>query len=527
MIFPSLSEFQSKATQGNLIPVFREILADNDTPVSAYERLRTVLRREKACDDCTHTFLLESVEGGETAARYSFLGGGAHVIYKGRGRQVDVTLADGTTERHEDVEPLSIVQTYMARYRPVPEPGLPSFTGGAVGMLGYDAVAQFDKVPLCKTEGLDWPDLFYILADDLIIFDRARHTIKLVANAFIPDGADAATIDAAYADACERIGRLERALETEMPRRLQDVHANVEPLPLRSNFSKPDFINAVETCKEYIRSGDIIQVVLSQRFEVDGADDPLDVYRALRSINPSPYMFCLEFGECVAVGSSPEIHVRSEKGKVTIRPIAGTRKRKANPEEDKAMEVELLADPKERAEHVMLVDLARNDIGRVCKWGSVEVDDFMSVERYSHVMHIVSNVVGELAEDKNAYDLMRATFPAGTLTGAPKIRAMEIIADLEKNKRVPYGGAIGYFGFDGDGDCCITIRTVFIDGDKSYVQAGAGIVADSVPELEFEETENKARGMLQALAIARNYNSANSAVSTSSTTAKTSTGEST
>jgi anthranilate synthase component 1 len=294
-------------------------------------------------------------------------------------------------------------------------------------------------------------------------------------------------------------------LQTALPRRMLDAQRPSQDLPFRSNTRKEDFLAAVEASREYIRAGDIIQVVLSQRFEVEGRDDPLQVYRALRSINPSPYMFCLELGDIALAGSSPEVHVRNEERRVDIRPIAGTRKRGADEAEDRALELDLLADPKERAEHVMLVDLARNDIGRVCDWGSVKVTEFMIIERYSHVMHIVSNVRGQLRSDRNSYDLMRATFPAGTLSGAPKIRAMEIIAELEPDRRGPYGGAVGYFGFDGNLDCCITIRTCFFAGNRTYVQAGAGLVADSVAESEYEETVNKAKGMMKALSLARGH----------------------
>jgi anthranilate synthase component 1 len=324
--------------------------------------------------------------------------------------------------------------------------------------------------------------------------------MKLVANAFVQDDPKAA-----YEDAVQRLDNLASMLQTALPRRMLDAQVPEQDLPFTSNTRREDFEAAVERSREYIRAGDIIQVVLSQRFEVDGQDDPLQVYRALRAVNPSPYMFCLELGDIALAGSSPEVHVRQEEGQVDIRPIAGTRKRGANEEEDQALEADLLADPKERAEHVMLVDLARNDIGRVCSWGSVEVSEFMIIERYSHVMHIVSNVRGQLSPEHTSYDLMRATFPAGTLSGAPKIRAMEIIAELEPDRRGPYGGAVGYFGFDGNLDCCITIRTCFFAGNKTYVQAGAGLVADSVPAAEFEETVNKAKGMMKALSLARGH----------------------
>jgi len=496
MITPDYPTFETRATQGNLVPVVREVLADQDTPVSAYEKLRTALR---ASDPDACTFLLESVEGGENIARYSMLGGMPRGILKATGRTAEY-LAHGQVRTFEDVDPLAVLQRLMKDYRPVPDPSLPRFAGGAVGFLGYDAVAQFDRVPLSPNPGLDFPDMVFLIADTVILFDQVRHTMKLVANAFIEDDPRAA-----YDDAVARLDRLAKMLQTPLPRRMLDAALPEADLPFTSNTVRADFLNAVETSREYIRAGDIIQVVLAQRFAVEGRDDPLQVYRALRSVNPSPYMFCLELGDIALAGSSPEVHVRQEDGRVDIRPIAGTRKRGADEPADLALEEDLLADPKERAEHVMLVDLARNDIGRVCAPGSVEVSEFMVIERYSHVMHIVSNVTGQIADDHDSYDLMRATFPAGTLSGAPKIRAMEIISELEPDRRGPYGGAVGYFGFDGNLDCCITIRTCFFAGGHTFVQAGAGLVADSVPESEFEETVNKAKGMMRALALARGH----------------------
>ncbi len=496
MISPSLPEFLQRAQHGNLIPVVREVLADQDTPVSAYEKLRNALRRN---DPSACSFLLESVEGGENIGRYSMLGGMPRAILRAKGRHAELQQASGD-KVYEDVEPLAVLQELMSAYKPVPDPTLPRFSGGAVGFLGYDCVAQFDRVPLSPHAGIDFPDMVFLIADTLIIFDQVRHTMKLVANAFVES--DPAS---AYQDALKRIDVLADMLQTALPRRMLDAQMPAQDLPFRSNTRKEDFLAAVEASREYIRAGDIIQVVLSQRFEVEGRDDPLQVYRALRSINPSPYMFCLELGDIALAGSSPEVHVRNEERRVDIRPIAGTRKRGADEAEDRALELDLLADPKERAEHVMLVDLARNDIGRVCDWGSVKVTEFMIIERYSHVMHIVSNVRGQLRSDRNSYDLMRATFPAGTLSGAPKIRAMEIIAELEPDRRGPYGGAVGYFGFDGNLDCCITIRTCFFAGNRTYVQAGAGLVADSVAESEYEETVNKAKGMMKALSLARGH----------------------
>jgi anthranilate synthase component 1 len=499
MITPDFPTFQTLATQGNLIPVVREVLADQDTPVSAYEKLRTALRKQNP-DACT--FLLESVEGGENIARYSMLGGMPRGILKATGRTAEYHV-NGTVRTFEDVDPLAVLQEIMSDFNPVPDPTLPRFTGGAVGFLGYDAVAQFDKVPLAETPGLDFPDMVFLIADTVILFDQVRHTMKLVANAYIEDDPNAA-----YEDAVRRLDELADMLQTPLPRRILDATLPETDLPFSSNTRREDFEDGVVRAQEYVRAGDIIQVVVSQRFGVEGQDDPLQVYRALRSVNPSPYMFCLELGDVALAGSSPEVHVRQEDGRVDIRPIAGTRKRGESEAADQALEKDLLADPKERAEHVMLVDLARNDIGRVCAPGSVQVSEFMVIERYSHVMHIVSNVTGDLADSKNSYDLMRATFPAGTLSGAPKIRAMEIIAELEPDRRGPYGGAVGYFGFDGNLDCCITIRTCFFAGGKTYVQAGAGLVADSVPASEYEETVNKAKGMMRALALARGHSSA-------------------
>lgn len=495
MYVPDKKTFLEKARHGNLIPVWRELLADQDTPVSAYERMRTALR---SAGPLPHTFLLESVEGGEHIARFSFLGGQPRAVLEARGTQVEITTVEGRREVHRG-DPLQILKSWLAQYHPVPDRELPRFFGGAVGYLAYDLVSQFEpRVPAARGEGLGWPDMLFGITDTIIVFDRVRHTLKVVANAVIE--ADPAR---AYDDAVERIEALCAQLATPVPHRLMDAREEPPERPWTSNMSREDFVAAVERAKQYIRAGDIIQVVLSQRFEAPEAGDPLEVYRALRSINPSPYMFCLEFGERSLVGSSPEVHVRCEEGVVEVRPIAGTRPRSSDPEEDERLARELLADPKERAEHIMLVDLARNDLGRVCAYGSVHVPELMVIERYSHVMHIVSDVVGRLAPGRDVYDVMRATFPAGTVSGAPKIRAMEIIAELETAPRGPYAGAVGYFSFTGNLDSCITIRTVLMDGPRSYVQAGAGIVADSDPQREYEETCNKARGMMRALAFSR------------------------
>jgi anthranilate synthase component 1 len=355
-------------------------------------------------------------------------------------------------------------------------------------------------VPLPQRDDLHAPDMVFMVTDALIAFDRVQHTIRIIVNAHVQDDAEQA-----YADALAQIDFLIAALQVPQPRTLIEAQPPVEtPVP-RSNTPPGQFMAAVEKAKEYIRAGDIIQTVLSQRFEAEGVEDSLDVYRALRAVNPSPYMFLLDLGGSALIGSSPEIHVRCTDGHVETRPIAGTRPRGATPADDQRLEKELLADPKERAEHIMLVDLARNDIGRVCQFGSVRVPELMTIERYSHVMHIVTDVTGELQEDRDVYDLMRVTFPAGTVSGAPKIRAMEIIAELEQARRGPYAGAVCYFSFDGNLDSAITIRTVVLDEGRAYVQAGAGVVADSDPEKEFQETQNKARGMLKALALARRF----------------------
>jgi len=490
------ASFLEKARHHNLIPVVRELLADQDTPVSAYARLRAGLRESQPD---AFTFLLESVEGGENLGRFSILGGSPLASIEGRGRRVHVRHRDGREEVFENTDPLGHVKSMMAAFSPATDPRLPRFIGGAVGYIGYDAVAQFDKVPLSKKNGLEWPDLLMMIVDTVLIFDQVRHTLLLVANAHVTGDPSLA-----LADAEARLDDLERLLARPMARRSDPVLVPEEPPPFVSNTTPQQFLDAVRVSQEYIRAGDIIQVVLSQRFETPAEGvDPLNVYRALRAINPSPYLFCIEAGTLALAGSSPEVHVRSIDGHVDIRPIAGTRHRSNDPTEDAHIAEDLLADPKERAEHVMLVDLARNDIGRVCKWGSVRVSEFMVVERYSHVMHIVSNVVGELDPSHDVYDLLRATFPAGTLSGAPKIRAMEIIADLEQARRGAYGGAVAYIGFDGNLDSCIAIRTVLMDGKNCHVQAGAGIVADSNPEAEFQETCNKARGMLKAVQWAR------------------------
>jgi anthranilate synthase component 1 len=391
----------------------------------------------------------------------------------------------------------------MKKFRAVPVPGLPRFTGGAVGFIGYEFVHDVEPVvPRPPNDELKTPVMYFLIADQLLIFDRVAQTITILVNAVVDE---AATPAEAYENAVGEIERLASLLEQPTEHHPVSVPDEVAPVPFESNVAKEKFFANVLKAKQYITSGDIIQVVGSQRFSTPVKASPVDIYRAARSINPSPYMFLLELTGFSLVGASPEIHVRCEERRVEIRPIAGTRRRGKTADEDAALEKELLADPKERAEHVMLVDLARNDIGRVCDFGSVVVKDLMIIERYSHVMHIVSQVEGKLLADRTPYDLMRATFPAGTLSGAPKIRAMQIIAELEQTARGPYGGCVGYFSFNGNLDCCITIRTALIKDGKAYVQAGGGWVNDSEPEAEFQETVNKSKAMLKAVALAETF----------------------
>lgn len=486
MYFPDIATFQSLSKQGNLIPVYREIMADMDTPVTAFKKL----------DDGRFSFLLESIEGGEKWARYSFLGSSPSRIIRSKGNVVEI-IADGTTTSITTEDPLDCIRTTLARYTPVVVEGLPRFFGGAVGYLGYDMVRHFEDLPSDKPALLDAYDAYFLITDTIVIFDNVSQKIKVVSNAHL-DG-DTST-EQAYRDATENIEAIIQRLRTALPS--GTTPPSGKKAELRSNISKDDFESSVEKAKEYVRSGDIIQVVLSQRFSGELSADPLDIYRVLRTLNPSPYMFFLRLDDTVIAGASPEVMVRKEGRRVELRPIAGTRPRGATTEADAQLAEELLADPKERAEHVMLVDLGRNDLGRVCAAGSVTVSELMVVERYSHVMHIVSNVQGELEGERDAFDLVRATFPAGTLSGAPKVRAMQIIDELEPVRREVYGGAVGYFSFTGNMDLCITIRTLVIKDGKVHLQAGAGIVADSDPAAEWQETVNKGMAVMKAIELA-------------------------
>lgn len=490
MLHPSFDEFSRKAKDGNLIPVYREVLADMETPVSAFRKI----------DRGEYAFLLESVEGGEKWGRYSFLGSNPGLIFKAKGTTAEVitgTDVQSYTVEHDLLEPLKAI---LQQYRPVQSDTLPRFYGGMVGFLSYDVVRQFERLPATAKDDLDLPDALFLLPDTLLIFDNLSHRIKVVCNAYVPE-ATPQGLRQVYDDAAGKIDEIVEALRR--PLALSEGWSrDAGELQLSSSMSHAEFIEAVRRAKEYVRAGDIVQAVISQRLSTKTTADPFDIYRALRVVNPSPYMYYLRLGDLRVVGSSPEVLVRLEEGRIDLRPIAGTRPRGRSDAEDQALEQELLSDPKERAEHIMLVDLGRNDVGRVAEVGSVRVSELMTVERYSHVMHIVSNIKGVLAEGYDAFDLLRACFPAGTVSGAPKIRAMEIIEELERVRRGPYAGAVGYFGFSGNMDTCITIRTVVIVDGTAHVQVGAGIVADSDPEREYEETMNKARGMLKAIEMA-------------------------
>ena len=494
MYYPTLEDFREEAKSGNTIPVYRSILADMETPVSAFYKLMPD----------NYAFLLESVEGGENIARYSFLGSQPSVLFHSKGHQVTIEyLEKGETIVQEYEDPLRALEELMQTYQPVDSEELPKFHGGAVGYMTYDMVRFVEELPDDTEDELQLPDCFFMIAETLLIFDHVNHQIRVVANAHI-DG----DVDRAYTDALAKIDALVEQLtsisEAHLRRNSSEYPEQYDEIisAPQSNFTKSDYEAAVRRAKEYIAAGDIIQVVPSQRFSCPVSVDSFEIYRALRMINPSPYMYYLKFEGFDIVGASPEMMVRVEDGIVQTIPIAGTRPRGTTAEEDRELEQTLLSDPKERAEHIMLVDLGRNDLGRVCEYNTVEVTDLMIVERFSHVMHIVSHVVGRLREDFTAFDVLRSCLPAGTLSGAPKIRAMEIIDELEPTRRATYGGAVGYFSFSGSADTAITIRTAVIKDSTAYVQAGGGVVADSVPETEYYETVSKARAMLSAIALA-------------------------
>jgi len=488
MYYPAFEDFRKLAAAGNLIPVYREILADMETPVSALMKL----------SGRPNVFLLESVEGGEKWGRYTFLGSDPRVIFRVRGGEV-IIERNGETERiQHGGDPLRHLRELLAGYRPVPTDGLPRFYGGAVGFLGYEMVHFLEKLPRGNRDDFGTDEAALLIADSLMIFDNVRHTIKVAACALTDGRKDLREL---YDETIGRIDGMIESLNAPAPERKISRHG-AEDKTLMSNMTPESFKEGVAKARDYILAGDAIQIVLSQRFESRNGMDPVDLYRALRYVNPSPYLFFLKLEDLILIGSSPEVMVRLEEGLVELKPIAGTRRRGKNEQEDRLLSGELLEDPKERAEHVMLVDLGRNDLGRIARIGSVQVNQLMVVERYSHGMHLVSNIQAQLAPGKDCFDVLRATFPAGTLTGAPKVRAMEIIDELEPTQRGPYGGAVGYFSFTGNMDLCITIRTMMLKNGKIYIQAGAGIVADSNPDAEYRETVSKAEGMMQAIRLA-------------------------
>lgn len=494
MYYPTLDEVRKLKRLGNLVPIYREIVADLETPVSAY--LKTARG--------PYSFLLESVEGGERLARYSFIGAEPYLVLRAG---------------EERVDPLLSIVKELGKYRLVSVPGLPPFHGGAVGYLAYETVRHFEELPSPDADPLGLAESLFMFADSVLVFDHLTHKIKVVSHAHLDDGDVAEAYQRAVTRIDSLVARLNQPLRQErsaptMPpnpsfRSPPSFHSPPSPpsptSPVLSNLSRAEFEAKVTQAKEYIAAGEIIQVVLSQRLSKATTAAPFDIYRALRSINPSPYMYHLHLDDCHIIGASPELLVRVEDGVVATHPIAGTRPRAAGPAEDLALEEELKGDEKERAEHIMLLDLGRNDIGRVAEPGTVEVTQLMDVERYSHVMHLVSHVQGRLNSDLTPFDALRACFPAGTVSGAPKIRAMEIIAELEPDKRGPYAGAVGYFSFSGNLDTAITIRTIVMTNGTAYVQAGCGIVADSVPEREYEESMNKARALIKAIEQAEGF----------------------
>jgi anthranilate synthase component 1 len=491
MYRPSFEEFRELAQKGNLVPVYREILADEETPVSA---LMKIGRQPYA-------FLLESVEGGEKWGRYTFLGADPRAVFRVKAGGVEVHENGSVKHLGSGEDPLACLKALMSRYRPVSPPGLPRFFGGAVGYLSYDMVRYFEKkLAKASSPSPEVDDAVFLLTDSLLVFDNVRHTIKVVVCAFLPEGQK--NLEPAYREALGRVEGIIAGLRRPAVPSGPLPGTGAETPNFRTNMTEEAFKEIVRRAKEYIEQGDIIQVVLSQRFAGETSLDPVDLYRALRFVNPSPYLFFLKLGDLHLIGSSPEVMVRLEEGVAELRPIAGTRKRGKTEQEDRLLADELLNDPKERAEHVMLVDLGRNDLGRIARVGSVQVNQFMTVERYSHVMHLVSNVQAQLAEGKDCFDVLKATFPAGTLSGAPKVRAMEIIDELEPSRRGPYGGAMGYFSFSGNMDFGITIRTLVLEGGRLSLQVGAGIVADSDPDREYEETLNKAAGLMKAVGLA-------------------------
>jgi anthranilate synthase component 1 len=501
MYRPTFAEFAALASGASLVPVYRQLVGDTLTPVSAFCKVQ----------EEGPAFLFESVVGGERLGRYSFLGSGPFLQLQAHDRTVTVDdRGTVTTQQHPD--PLRLLEELLTKYRAPHVPGLPRFCGGAVGYAGYDTVRYVERLPHPPADDRGLPDLCFALYDRMVIFDHVNKTVLAVAHAHVSEDRGRRTEDRgadlkrSYDAACERVDQLvERLQRGAAGLQLTDIDADRRSpvgLNYRSNFTKEAYEAAVVKAKEYIQAGDIFQVVLSQRLQTETRARPFDIYRALRVINPSPFMFYLDAGPVRLIGASPEIMVRVEGDRITVRPLAGTRPRGATDEEDAKLAAELAADPKERAEHIMLVDLGRNDVGRVARYGTVQLSEVLSVERYSHVMHLCSNVAGQMVEGKTAFDALRSCLPAGTLSGAPKVRAMEIIDELEPHRRGPYGGAVGYADFSGNMDTCIALRTLVLKGQTAYIQAGAGIVADSVPAAEYQESVNKAMGLLRAVELA-------------------------
>ena len=484
MFYPNFEEVKELSKAYNVIPVSMEVYADMETPISLFKRF--------AKDQC---FLLESVEGGEKWARYSFIGRKPYLTLSSRAGNCTVDCSG--SQKVENGNPLEILRNIMKEYRTASIEKLPRFTGGAVGFIGYDIVRYYENLPLKLEDDLQLPDCEFMLTDEVIAYDHLKQKIHIIVNLHVDE-----QLERGYITTIERIKGIYREI-IDSRWKVNQPNINFEkkeqPFEYSSNVSKQEFCESVVKAKKYIKDGDIFQVVLSQRFEVPIQSEPLDIYRALRIINPSPYMYYLGFKDFAIIGSSPETLIRVEDERVETCPIAGTRPRGKNETEDQILEKDLLSDEKELAEHTMLVDLGRNDIGRISKFGTVKVITPMHIERYSHVMHIVSNVIGTLREDKDAFDALSSIIPAGTVSGAPKVRAMEIIDELEEYKRGPYAGAIGYVGFDGTMDMCLTIRTLIFKDNKAYLQAGAGIVADSVPEKEYDETLRKAEALMKAI----------------------------
>ena len=487
MIHPTLEEFQRIAKPGSLVPVYRDVVADLETPVTAYMKISK---------DQPYSFLLESVERADSIGRYSFLGANPSIVFRSRGKSVTV-VRDGKETTTESDQPLDKLRELMAEYTPVEVEGVPKFHGGAVGYMSYDQVRFFEKIRDNNPDTLNLPDLYFMITDTILIFDHVNNRLKIVSNAHVQDDPVAA-----YNEAVRKIHGLDHTLKQPLVVTTERIHSGQPNTEVKSSFTREGFCDAVKKAKEYICAGDVFQVVLSQRFEREVYASPINLYRSLRCINPSPYMTLVRYPDFTLVGSSPEVMTQVTGRRCMVRPIAGTRPRGATVDEDIALEKDLLADEKEVAEHVMLVDLGRNDVGRVSVPGTVHPSRMMTIERYSHVMHIVSEVEGELKEGADAYEALRATFPMGTVSGAPKIRAMEIIDDLEPLRRGPYAGGCGYISFNGDMDTCIIIRTMIVKDNVAYVQAGAGIVYDSVPEREFEETVNKAKALFRAVEFA-------------------------